>query len=177
MTLIAVAGLAGLGAAAFAWRAWRHARLVGRPDTWPPNLTFSRQLSLTRAYLKQNGWTLLEPQPAWNIFIRAQKDNVGLSMMIHTEETLSLPTLMKDSVIVSGPTGLIIGILSQQTLPPDLQADAARAGIYVVAPSDLPDIVTHVRRAAVRQKKMREAAASQDTVALNAGQAFRADER
>ena len=155
--MIAAVTVAGVLAAGAMVLAWRRARLAAHPEAWPPGLTFSRQLRLTRAYLKQDGWKLLEPQPAWNIFVRAQKDRMGLSLILHTDETLSLPTLMKDSVTVSAPTGLILGILSQQALRPEFQADADRNGIYVVSPTDLPDIARHIRRAALRQKQIKEA--------------------
>ena len=155
--MIAAVTVAGVLAAGAMVLAWRRARLAAHPEAWPPGLSFSRQLRLTRAYLKQDGWKLLEPQPAWNIFVRAQKDRMGLALMLHTEETLSLPTLMKDCITHSAPSGLIMGILSQQSLQPEFQADAARNGIYVVNPADLPDIATHVRRATLRQKEIKAA--------------------
>ena len=164
MILAFTAGLAALAATAAGLHTWRSARLAAHPETWPPGLSFARHLSLAKAFLKRDGWKLIEPQPAWNIFIRAQKDRVGLSLMSHTEETLSLPTLMKDCVLVSAPTGIIMGILSQQTLPPELQADAAGHGIFVVNPADLPDIATHIRRAAVRKKQLKEAGSGEPSL-------------
>lgn len=148
---------AGAVAAAAAISAWRYARLAAHPETWPSGLSFARQLRLTKSFLKQNGWKLLEPQPAWNIFVRAHKDHVGLSLMIHTDETLSLPTMIKDCVNVCAPTGLIMGILSQQASQPEFQADAARNGIYVVNPADLYDIATHIRHATLRQRQRKDA--------------------
>ncbi len=145
---------ASAAAAAATW-GWRRARLAARPESWPSDLTFARQLSLTKAFLKQNGWRLLEPIPP--MYVRAHKNGVALALVMHTEETLSLPTLLKDGTATSAPTGIILGILSQQTLDPEFQKDAARNGIYVINPADLRHITTHIRRAAIRKRQIMEA--------------------
>ena len=150
--------LVALLAAAAAVLHWRHARLAGTPAAWPPNLTFKRQLRLARSFLRHDGWTLLEAEPARNIFIRARRQGAGLAMMIHGEETLSLPTLLNDCIAKAAPFGLVMGILSRQTLSAAFQDDAARNGIYVINPTDLPDITTHIRRTALRQKQIQAAA-------------------
>ncbi len=153
------ATLAAAGAAGAAVWAWRRARLAAAPETWPSGLTFARQLSLTRSYLKQNGWEMMEPSPP--LYIRAGKDGIGLSLVLHTEETLSLPTLVKDATDRFGTSGIILGILSQQTLDPAFQEDAARAGIYVINPADLRDVTTHIRRVVFRRKQIMDAAGAE----------------
>ena len=80
--------------------------------------------------------------------------------MVHGEETLTLPTLLKDCIDKAAPFNIVMGILSQQTLSPDFQDDAARNGIYIVNPTDLADITTHIRNATAKQKKMKEASAA-----------------
>ncbi len=150
---------AGIAVAGGALWAWRRSRRAADPGSWPASLTFAQQVRLTRAYLKRNGWTMLDAVPPMHI--RARKDGIGLALGMHTAETLSLATLVKDATAISGPSGIIMGILSQQALAPEFREDAARNGIYVINPADLREIATHIRRAAFQKKRMLEAAASE----------------
>ena len=82
-----------------------------------------------------------------------------LVLMVHGEETLSLAH-PAEGLHRQGRHhfSLVMGILSQQTLSAGLQDDAARNGIYVVNPTDLPDITTQIRNAAAKQKQIQAAA-------------------
>ena len=133
----------------------RFMRLARNPATWPRSLSFKMQVSLAKAFLKHDGWEMLETNPATNIFLRGKRDGLWLAMTVHGQETLTLPTLMMDCVSKHSDKNIIIGILSQDALSDELKEDAARTGIYIVSPTELKNVAEHIRRAAARQLQIK----------------------
>ena len=154
--------LAGLAAAAIIWQV-RYYRLARNPAAWPRTISFEKQVKLARTFLKHDGWQMLETNRPMNIFIRGKRDSLWLTMMVHGGEgTLTLPTLMKDCISKHAGNGLIMGILSQDSLSSELQTDAARNGIYVINPVELKDVASHIRRAIARQQQVKAALTSEN---------------
>lgn len=142
--------------------AWRSMASGADPQSWPANASFETQRRLAVRYLRRQGWTMGEPMPWMNVFVRGDRGNVWLNLMIHGPETLSLPLLMRDCIDKTANTPVLVGILTRSALPDDLKADAERSGLYVISPAELADVEVHINRAAARVRERREAAAAPD---------------
>ncbi len=126
---------------------------IGAPDpaSWPPTLSTASLIKRVKAFLRHDGWSIEEPIPWLNVFVRAQKENVWLALIIHNEESLSLPLLLRDCMDGQRGREIIVGILSKDRIPAHLAQDAERMGIFLIDPSQLADAASHVKWAASRR--------------------------
>ncbi len=91
-----------------------------------------------------------------NVFVRASRDKTWLALMIHSRETLGLPMLMLDCIQKRTDSGIVVGILTSDALPPNLIDDAERNGLYLLNHGDLKDVAVHIHRAASRLAQIKK---------------------
>lgn len=71
------------------------------PARWPTNILFLDHVDLVKRHLRLAGWELLDPKPWALAFVRARKGGAYLNLIIHSQDTLSLPALIKTGAELS----------------------------------------------------------------------------
>jgi tetratricopeptide (TPR) repeat protein len=128
------------------------------PAKWPVDLSTDETVRLAKRFLRREGWEIAEPLPFINVFVRAKRDNVWLNLVIHSQQSLSLPFMLRDCMALQREDGMLVGILSRDRVSDEIAADAERMGVFVISPQELRDAAAHVRKASRRLEELRKAA-------------------
>ncbi len=122
------------------------------PARWPVERTINGLAARAKRYLKSQGWEILEPYPAMNIFVRAGRGKHRLRLMMHTEQTLGLDLLIRDCADKIFRAEVCMGILTQGPIRADLVEEAERVGLYLINPPDLANVETFIERANAKRR-------------------------
>jgi hypothetical protein len=130
------------------------------PLLWPRALSRARLTSYGNHYLRAAGWELLEPWDFEDVRVRASKGGVELNVYVVDDTLLSLRTAMRDVGDKIRRKRAVVGMLTQQTVDEDMRREAGLSGMFFVAPADLPDVMTAIRKAGARHEEWRRAASA-----------------
>ena len=139
--------------------AWRRNRMINDPANWPKNISVRQQSRLMKAMLRRDGWKMLPPDLALKVFVHAERDGLSAFLVIHNENTLGLPILLKESMGKVARTSKVLGIVTFDRLPEELATDAERFGLYLVHPANLKELAPMIQKAKARRKEVRAAGA------------------
>jgi hypothetical protein len=138
-------------------RARRSLRLAADPDNWPHSLSRAALTRYANQYLSANGWERL---PAWeyaDVQVRASRGGLDLNLFVVDDPISNLRTVMSDTAEKGIIQKAVVGALTQQTIDAGLRKEAEAGGVFVVNPTDLPQIDSAIRRARACHEKWRVA--------------------
>jgi hypothetical protein len=158
MFLLPAFGLASCVVGAASWlhaRRWR--RLAADPGNWPPALSRPAVTRYANQYLRAEGWERL---PAWDyadVQVRASRGGLDLNIFVVDDSYSNLRTVMLDTAEKGILQKAVVGALTQQTIDAGLRHEAEASGIFMLNPTDLPQVESAIRRARVRHAQWSEA--------------------
>jgi hypothetical protein len=156
MLVLAAVGIALCAAGAVAWfhaRSWR--RLAADPAHWPPSLSRPALTRYANQYLRADGWERL---PAWeyaDVQVRASRGGVDLNLFVVDDSISNLRTVMSDTAEKGILQHAVVGALTRQTIEAGLRREAEASGVFVLNPTDLPQVDSAIRRARACHEKWR----------------------
>lgn len=136
----------------------RRLHVMANPHLWPRTLSRSQLTRYGNYYLRAAGWDLL---PLWeyeDVRMRASKPGIELNIFVVDDAFSTLGLATRDVAEKSRRKQAIVGLLTQQVIHAELRREAESSGIFVVGPSDLPQIEKAIRRAGARHQQWRQAA-------------------
>ncbi len=136
------------------------------PAAWPERPSAGTQQRLCKRYLRQTGWKIGEPAMWLQVRISALKDGLWLYLVIQGTHTTGLPLVIKDTM-EKNTNRLIVGILTEDHIAPDVAAEAEKYNLFLIRPREF-DTVEARMRAAYAAKRASEAALA-DAVSQVAG--------
>ncbi len=136
------------------------------PAAWPERPSAGTQQRLCKRYLRQTGWKIGEPAMWLQVRISALKDGLWLYLVIQGTHTTSLKLVVRDTV-EKNVNRLIVGILTEDTIEPEVANEAAKYHLFLLRPREF-DKVEPVMRAAYQAKWAHEKALA-ESVGLLAG--------
>jgi len=151
-------GIALCVAGAVVWfhaRRWR--RLAADPVDWPRSLSRSALTRYANQYLRVQGWQRL---PAWeyaDVQVRASRGGLDLNIFVVDDSISNLRTVMTDTAEKGIFQNAVVGALTRQIIEPGLRREAEASGVFVLNPTDLPQVDSAIRRARTCHEKWRVA--------------------
>jgi len=155
----AFAVFAGLIAALLRIELLRRRRVMADPNRWPPGLSRPQLIRYANYYLQAAGWAQLPPWEYEDVRIRASKPGIELNILVVDDPSSNLATKLKDAAQTSSRKGAVVGLLTQQTIHPELRREAELSGMFMIEPSGLPEAAKAIRTAAAQHQKWRRDAA------------------
>jgi hypothetical protein len=158
MLVLSAFGLASCAVGVATWlhsRHWR--RLAANPSNWPRSLSRPALTRYANQYLRAEGWERL---PVWeyaDVKVRASRGGLDLNIFVVDDSFSNLRTVMLDTAEKGILQKAVVGALTQQTIDPGLRHEAEASGMFVLNPSDLPQVASAIRRARVRHAQWSEA--------------------
>jgi hypothetical protein len=138
--------------------ALRWHRLAADPRTWPRALSRRALTRYANHYLRVSGWQPLPPWEYADVQVRASKAGQDLNIFVVDDSLAKLRTVMMDTGEKGVQQNAVVGALTQQIIEPGLRQEAEASGIFVINPTDLPDVGSAIRRARARHEQWRKAA-------------------
>ena len=116
------------------------------PAAWPERPSAGMQQRLCKRYLRQTGWKIGEPAMWLQVRISAIKDGLWLYLVIQGSHTTSLPLVVKDTV-EKNTNRLIVGILTEDIIEPDVAVEAAKYHLFMLRPREFHTVEEKMRAA------------------------------
>jgi hypothetical protein len=149
-------GLVSCAAACAVWLRTRHwRRLAADPARWPGGLSRPALTRYANQYLRTNGWERLPVWDCADVQVRASRGGLELNLFVVDDLISSLRTAMTDTAEKGLIEKAVVGALTRQIIDAGLRREAEASGIFVVNPTDLPQIDGAIRRARARHEKWR----------------------
>jgi len=155
LVITAFAVFACLMAALVWFESRRRRRVMADPNRWPPGLSRPQLIRYANYYLNANGWAPLLPWEYEDVRVRASKPGIELNILVVDDPCSNLTTKLKDAAQTSSRKNAVVGLLTQQTIHPELRREAELSGMFMIEPSGLPDVGKAIRTAAAQHQKWR----------------------
>ena len=114
--------------------------------------------------MRQTGWKIGEPAMWLQVRISALKDGLWLYLVIQGSHTTNLALVVKDTV-EKNTNRLIVGILTEDYIEPEVAAEAAKYNLFLLRPREF-HLVEPTMRAAYHAKWASEKALAESLVQL-----------
>ena len=128
------------------------------PDYWPTDLSTPKLVSLTKRYLQDSEWTVLEPWDWLRVLIRARRENCYLNIMPLTDRIMRWTTVVNDLRERASTMDSTIGILTLEHVHQTDIDEALNGGSFIIRPPDLENVQIIAERASARRRELRETA-------------------